>query len=102
MATWPAGAGGEERTAIFFTESGSGRLSRGVLQDPGMSMGAIMQSAAAAATQEHESVTLITTWALSPTQLVDAPPGLPQLTWSVEQIRSRNSFTDRLYQSDQP
>ena len=100
VATWPAGAGGEERTAIFFTEAGSSRLSRVVLQDPDMSMGAIMQSASAAATQEHEGVTLITTWALSPTQLVDAPPGLPQLTWKVEQIRGRNGFTDRLYQAD--
>jgi hypothetical protein len=100
VATWPAGAGGEARTAIFFTEPGSGRLSRVVLQDPGMSMGAIMQSASAAATQEHEGVALIATWALSPTQLVDAPPGLPQLTWKVEQIRSRNGFTDRLYQAN--
>lgn len=101
VATWPVGAEGEERTAVFFSEAGSDRLSRVVLQDPTMSMGSIMQSAAIGATREYEGVTLVVEWALSPTQVVDAPPGLPQVSWRVEQIRSHNGFTDRLYQADQ-
>lgn len=102
MATWTLGADGEERTAVFFTDADSDRLSRVVLQDPDMSLGAIMQSATAGGPRDHEGVMLVGGWALSPTQLVDAPPGLPRLTWNIEQIRSRNGFTDRLYRADQP
>jgi hypothetical protein len=102
MATWPAGAHGEERTAIFFTDPASGGLSHVILQDPDMIMGAVMQSATASSTTNHDGVSLVDRWTLASTQLVDGVPGLPQLSWKVDQLRSTNGFTDRLYNAENP
>jgi hypothetical protein len=101
-ATWPAGPDGKERTAVFFTEPASGRLSRVVLSDPGMIMGALMQSAASRRTRDYQGVTLVDGWTLASTKVVDGEPGMPHMAWRIEQIRSDNGFTDRLYEADTP
>ena len=101
-ATWPAGPDGNERTAVFFTDAASGRLERVVLQDPGMILGALMQSAAVRSTTDYQGLSLVDGWSLSTTQVVDGQAGMPHLAWKIEQIRSDNGFTERLYELDTP
>ena len=67
-----------------------------------MLLGALMQSAAVRSTTDYQGVGLVDGWSLSTTQVVDGQAGMPHLAWKIEQIRSDNDFTDRLYAAETP
>jgi hypothetical protein len=89
--------GGERERYVFGIDPATGRVAEIIFENPNPAATHPLRVARVERVAEHEGVAVITSWSVTSADRTGIPQGVPDTRWMVEEIRSGNGFTDRLY-----